>query len=374
MMASPHRVLFLTEGQVGDSLVLTPALRAVKRTFPSCFVAVLVVERYTPLDDDVPAFGVLKATPEQRARRVLGSNPHVDEFLIVSRNRLRALRGVKRMAAELAIVRTIRRFRFDTVISTWPEDRFSLWAFLSGASQRVGQRNTAFHFLLTHAPKIEKADRGILEYYCALAEEIGARIESRETELNVAEPDRQRARAFLQKHGIGDSQPFVVVQPGATADYKIWPPERFAAIIDYVMFERNIPVVLCEGPLDHAIAEEIVRRVARVPTRFAGDAAALIEAARLCISNDSGPRHIAVAVQTPSLAFFRIAQEKEWGVYADGPTRVSLRTAGKCSACPADKCNDLVPAGERYGTYCMRMISLEVARATVRDMLARLEL
>jgi heptosyltransferase-2 len=252
-MAPPQRVLFLTEGQVGDSLVLTPALRAVKQTFPSCFVAVLVVERYTPLEDDLPELSILVATPRQRAHRVLGLNPHVDELLIVARNRLRALRGIERLRAELAIVRSIRRFRFDTVISTWPADRFSLWAFLSGAPRRVGQRNTNFHFLLTHTPEIEKADRGILEYYCDLARAIGARIESLETELTISPSERQRAREFLLGHGIGDNQPFVVVLPGATADYKIFPPERFATIIDYVTIARNIPVVLCEGPLDNAI-------------------------------------------------------------------------------------------------------------------------
>jgi ADP-heptose:LPS heptosyltransferase len=140
-----------------------------------------------------------------------------------------------------------------------------------------------------------------------------------------------------------------------------------------VTIARNIPVVLCEGPLDNAIVEEIVRRVERAPIRFAGDASALIEASRLCISNDSGPRHIAVALRTPSLAFFRLAQ-KEWDVYQDGPTRVSLRTAGKCPACPAHKCDDLTPVGERYGTHCMRMISTDAALAAVRDMLGRLGL
>jgi heptosyltransferase-2 len=365
--------LFLTEGQVGDSLVLTPALRAVKQTFPSCFVAVLVVERYTPLEDDLPELSILVATPRQRAHRVLGLNPHVDELLIVARNRLRALRGIERLRAELAIVRSIRRFRFDTVISTWPADRFSLWAFLSGAPRRVGQRNTNFHFLLTHTPEIEKADRGILEYYCDLARAIGARIESLETELTISPSERQRAREFLLGHGIGDNQPFVVVLPGATADYKIFPPERFATIIDYVTIARNIPVVLCEGPLDNAIVEEIVRRVERAPIRFVGNASALIEASRLCISNDSGPRHIAVALRTPSLAFFRLAQ-KEWDVYQDGLTRVSLRTAGTCSACPAHKCDDITPLGERYGTHCMRMISTDAALAALRDMLGRLGL
>jgi heptosyltransferase-2 len=372
-MAPPQRVLFLTEGQVGDSLVLTPALRAVKQTFPSCFVAVLVVERYTPLKDDLPELSVLVAAPQQRARRVLGLNPHVDELLIVARNRLRALRGIERLRAELAIVRSIRRFRFDTVISTWPADRFSLWAFLSGAPRRIGQRNTNFHFLLTHTPEIEKADRGILEYYCDLARATGARMESLETELTISPSERQRAREFLLGHGIGDNQPFVVVLPGATADYKIFPPERFATIIDYVTIARNIPVVLCEGPLDNAIVEEIVRRVERAPIRFVGNASALIEASRLCISNDSGPRHIAVALRTPSLAFFRLAQ-KEWDVYQDGPTRVSLRTAGACSACPVHKCDDITPLGERYGTHCMRMISTDAALAALRDMLGRLGL
>ncbi len=369
---APKRILFLTEGQVGDSLVLTPAIRAVKRSFPSCFVSVLVVERYTLPEETLPDFSDLTADVEQRERRVLGTNPNVDELLIVARNRLRSLRGFKRAAAELAIVQSIRKRKFDTIVCTWPEDRFSLWAILSGAAIRVGQRKTGLHFLLTHKPSIEKADCGILDYYCELVRQIGATIESKETEYLLPESSRRATAETLQAQGIAQNERFVAVHPGATADYKIWPPERFAALIDHLMHDQKIRVVLCQGPLDQAIIDEILKCVRSRPIRVVGDTAAVIQRAALCVSNDSGPRHISVALGKASLAFFRQSQEKEWGVYDDTATRISIRGREQCAACPPGVCKDLVPDGERYGAYCMRMISVEEAIVSVRKVLAEL--
>jgi len=367
--ASLRRMLFLVEGQIGDSLVLTPVIRAVKRTFPSARVTVLVVERYTSPGEDVPPFSVLTASAEQRERRVLGTNPHIDELLVVSRNRLRALRGIRRLAAEIAVVKALRRRRFDTAVVTWSEDRFSLWAFLSGARIRVGQRKGGVHLLLTHRPTIDRVRGGVLRYCCDLVRELGVAVESEETEYVVPESERRLVGEVLRAHGIRHDEFFAVVHAGATADYKIWPPERFAAVVDHLILQRGITIVVCEGPLDRAVTSEVFRHAKSQPIRVKGMIAGLLERAGLCISNDSGPRHIAVALKTPSMAFARQFHDREWGVYAKTPTRMLLQASGSCPACADGRCRDLTPTGERYGAHCMRMISTEQALEVVDRML-----
>ena len=370
-----HRILFIAEGQLGDLLLLTPALRAVKSRFPSSSVSVLVVERHKEVEIPSGQFADLNATPGERESSVLGTNKNVDELLIVNRLALRSFHGLKRIKAELAIGRSLRRRKFDAAICTFPEDRFALWAFASGARVRVGQNKQSLHRLLTHKADIEKASKGVLEYYCALAMAVGAEIVSHTTEYEIPESSKRWADEFLRANALEDKRRIVAIHPGATGNYKIWPPERYAALIGYLDDRQDTRIVLCRGDQDESIIEAI-KQIIRCPVvevETGGDVgrfAAVLQRCALCISNDSGPRHLAVAVGTPTLAFFRQHHDREWGIYPGTETCVTLKGAQQCPVCPTGRCLDKVPEGEKFGSACMRMIDLNLARAAVNNILS----
>ena len=119
-----RRVLCIAEGQLGDLLLLTPALRAVKESFPSSYLAVLVLQRRRY--DVAPASGDSSVPPPISGSTsvVLRNDPHVDEVKEIDRSGLRELSGLRRLRSELGIIRWLRRQEFDTVICTFPEDRF----------------------------------------------------------------------------------------------------------------------------------------------------------------------------------------------------------------------------------------------------------
>lgn len=369
----PQRILFLAEGQLGDLLLLTPALRAVKESLPQSTLAVLVVERRPYNANSSPRFDDLSASAEDRARNPLAGNPHVDELYVVHREDLRARHGLARLRAERAIIKFMRERKFDTVICTFPEDRFVQWAFAAGAHIRVGQRQHPLRWLLTHKVDAEKSRHGVLNYYCDLVRAIGVTVHSTPTEYVVPASEREAARAFLAAHG--QLQSVVAVHPGASGDYKIWPPDRYAQLIDRLAQRHSI--VLLGSDADREILAAI-RQWARASVLEinthdnVGRLAALLQHVRLCISNDSGPRHLAIAVGTPSLALFRRHYDRTWDVYQPGQAIAVCQGRQQCPACPIGVCHDLIPAGERFGSYCMRQIEVDEVANRAEAMLASL--
>ncbi len=370
---NPQRILFLAEGQLGDLLLLTPALRAVKQSFPQSFVAVLVVERRTAEPTHSPSPEVHLASHAERERHALGTNPYVDHLYLLDRQMLRAQRGIARLKAERAVIKCIREKKFDTVICTFPEDRFVQWAFAAGAKVRVGQKNQGLRWLLTHKLDSDKSARGVLEYYCDLVRLIGANIRTTHTEYPIPPAAVQWADTKLSALGVHPGSRIVAIHPGASGDYKIWPPERFAQLADALSKPGTI-VLLVGSSFDHSIVEGVIAasrsRIAQVHTGTSvANLAAILHRAHLCISNDSGPRHLAIAVGTPSLALFRQHHDKEWDVYPHSSRIAILKGSEACPACLAGVCRDLIPPGERFGAYCLRQIAVQAVLDRAADML-----
>ncbi len=369
---TPRRILFIAEGQLGDLLLLTPALRAARTSFPAATISVMLVERRGSPVASPPLRGPLAAD----AGTALSTNPNVDRLFVLRRHVLRAMRGVARLRAEFAVVRFVRREKFDTVICTFPEDRFVLYAYASGAPVRVGQKGQPLGWLLTVTPATTKGRRGVREYYCDLARAIGATVASDRTEFAVPESARRWADRTLRDAGVRKDDRLVLVHPGATGDYKIWPPARFAQLLDKVARLRGVRPVLCAGPMDAPVVRAIRGELGREPLVLdtGGDLArlaALMERSRLCITNDSGPRHLAVALGAPSLAFFRQHHGREWKVYPDSQFCVTLTGHGQCGLCPDGVCFDRVPPPDHFGSSCLRLIGVDEAYAAVTSMLRR---
>lgn len=364
------RILFIAEGQLGDLLILTPALRATKATFPNSLLAVLVAQRrrYSPLPST--AENVLTRQPGAGTAAVLTDNPYVDEVIEVDRSALRPLKGLTRIKTELEVIKLLRSKKFDIVICTFPEDRFVLWAFASGARVRVGQKQQPLSWLLTHKPDIQKQDLGVLRYYCHLAAAAGATISSFDTEYRIPVTAKEWAADLLRAQGINSTTPLVAIHPGGSGPYNLWPPERFAAIADAIQIGGNTKVILCGTEFDETVVDELKNhlRAEVIAVNFGQSVArfaAILERCALCISNDSGPRHLAVAVGTPSVAFMRRGQDRQWKIYHDERASIVLQSDEPCRECRDGSCRDLIPSGEKYGAYCMRMISVDRALETV---------
>ncbi len=374
MPAVQTKILLMAEGQLGDLLILTPALRAMKAWLPGAFLAVLVVQRRRYSSVPNGERNVMRRNGGEGTAAVLRDSPHVDEVIEVDRGMLRTLKGRARIAAEIKIVRYLRARKFDIAINAFPEDRFALWAWLSGARVRVGQRQQKLFYLLTHVPDVSRERKGVLRYYCDLVAALGAKAESEATEYRIPEAAQHWAEEFLRTRQLDGAPKLVAVHPGASGPYRVWPPDRFAALVDRLQFQGAARVVLCATDYDRAAVAEMRKHLRTSVTEVnLGESvahfAALLARCQCCISNDSGPRHLAVAVGTPSLAFMPRFQHRQWKIYNDERRSIVLQGGESCPACPEGTCRDLIPEGECFGSFCMRMISVDHVLVAARRMM-----
>ena len=367
-MNSPRRICIIAEGQLGDLLILSPALRAFKETFPSAILTVLVLQRRSYDGASSALSPVLSENPQGGTCEVLRSDPHVGCVAEIDRGALRALGGLRRARAEWSVIRWLRKGKFDTVVCTFPQDRFFLWAFLSGARVRVGEEGTFFSVLLSRRIRKKKNEGGVLAYYCALAEAAGAAVRSQRTTVVIPPVHSARAAALWHSLGLPEGKPVVAVHPGASGGYRIWPTGHYAALIDHVQ-RGGIPVMLMGSSFDREVLEEVKAQCATAPrlviTTDVLDLAALLQKCALCVSNNSGPRHLAVAAGVRSLALIPRFDDVEWKIYADETGAGTMQSREECPACPPTACRNLLPPGERYGSFCMRALGVDEVAARV---------
>src|SRR3990172_5260526 len=194
------RILVISTTAIGDTLLGTPALRALKETYPDCAVDVLV----------------------QRGRReVLKGNPHVDTLIPHHKH----LIGTALMATRL------RRRRYDAILVFHGNDP-EIWplAAMTVSPRIIGYaRDTRFSSLLTD-PVVWNGDLHTVEKRLELARVLKADTADRRLVLCLNAEDHRQAQRFLETAGAGENDRLIAFHIGAAQPYKCWPAERFARV------------------------------------------------------------------------------------------------------------------------------------------------
>lgn len=152
----------------------------------------------------------------------------------------------------------------------------------------------------------------------------------------LTDAERQAARELLRREGAAPDRPYFAVVPGAGWPGKMWPADRFAQAADALAAGRSWTAVLLGSPDERELAES-VRRAMRSPAlNLAGrtsvaEMAAVLEGARLFLGNDSGPLHLAAALQIPTVSLFGPTSPGKWA--PQGPQHVALRKVEQCPQC-----------------------------------------
>jgi len=357
-----QKILFICEGQLGDLLILTPALREMKHTFPDSELSVMIVQRRYYYSSESDNQNVLNTVLGKGTSEVLQHNPFVDKIIEVNRSAFHKLKYIARLKAEWEVIKHLRNKKYNTVICTFPEDRFVLWSYLSAIKIRVGQKKQGLSWLLNNKPDISKEENGVLNYYCDLAVAAGAKIDSFETNYYVSEKSTEWAEEFFIKNNISKGEKIICIHPGASGNYKIWPPEKFAEVYDNLMSRDNYAALLCGTNFDDQVITEIKKHIKTklISVDFSDSIdrfAAILKKSSLCISNDSGPRHLAVAVGTPAISIMSRMKHKAWKIYND-EKNIILQAENQCDNCPDNDCREIIPDKEIFGAKCIRTIKV----------------
>lgn len=283
-MPMPRRVLVRLPNPLGDVVMATPALRALRRGLPGAEIAVLGPPHHEGLLRGVGSF---------------------DVFL--------PWRG--RGAGDLvARVRALRRRAFDCAVVLPDSPRAALDAFLAGIPRRVGYgRDFLRRRLVTESiePPREGGRRvpfSMIERYLRLTRLVGVPDAGLELDLRVHDDAAERAARRLAEAGVDEGEPVLLVTPGAAyGPSKLWPPGYYARACDEIARRRGLlPLIVpAPNPEEIRIAAEVSRAMTRrhvallEPDPSLEVLKALVARATLLITNDTGPRHVAVALGRP---------------------------------------------------------------------------
>ena len=178
-------------------------------------------------------------------------------------------------------------------------------------------------------------------------------------------------RAFEEKIRLGLSQDedYAVLHPTALYATKQWAPENFARLGSYLEGEVGLRVVYSCGPGESAVLDAVERgvraRIRRLETASLSQFAAALAEARLFVGNDSGPAHMAGALECPSVVIFGSSSSVIWGPWPpQGPGRI-VQNFYDCNPCPGDRCYRF----ER--PECVLSVTFEQVRSAVQAVLAQ---
>jgi len=286
-------ILIVALGGIGDALRIFPVMDALHSQNPVARMTVLIS---CPPDalSLAPSAGAITAV----VRTTAGGSP-------------------RRLGAKLALIRSLRRQRFDLIVDPSRGEGFienDIRSFLIGAPVRVGFYKSGAGFLHTHA--VEFSDSAnLVEQNLALLDQIGIRPASREFTMRVPADAERTARAIAG--GDGSAEFTIAIHPGAKEPTRRWPAASYAALAERILKHGRTRILVLGEAAERAAYGELFasfdpsRLVDCVGRTSLLEVAALIRSAGLFIGNDSSLLHIAIALRTPCLALFGPTSAKQ---------------------------------------------------------------
>jgi heptosyltransferase II len=321
-----------------------PALREIRCLFPEAHISLLV---------------------RPWVRDVYSAAEFVDEILEYDKHGMHhGPLGLRRLIADL------KRRRFDLAILLQNAFDAAFIAWCARIPRRIGYARDRRSFLLTDARPIDPAIRRMHQvyYYLDILSVLGLPPQSRNENsehypsiaIGIRDSDRQAAREMLRARGIEEGNIVVGINPGAFyGKAKRWFADRYAQVADALISRYGARIALFGSPTDCAIVEEVAANMQHPSVILAGQTTlgqlmGLLKECSLLITNDSGPMHLAAALDVPQLALFGSTSET-----ATGPISrraVVIKHSVDCNPCFLREC----PTDFR----CMKGISVqEVAEA-----------
>jgi len=308
--ATVRKLLVIRLRSIGDTVLTTPSLVALRRFLPHTSIDILLEDWVSP---------------------VLDGSPLVDRIISIPRHS---------NAARARIARDLHRTGYDVVYNLHGGTTATLLARASGARQRVGYAHYQYARLHNHvAPSPQEIwSRPTLhsaEQQLALIGWTGVPVSDRPaTQLAVTEKAARSVAAKLAAHTI-DSEPVALIHPAAAFETKQWPSENFARVIDEVAARGLTPVAIV-APKEKQVLDRVVQqssaRVIGLTDLSLPEVTALAARAQLFVGNDSGIAHMAAAVSTPCVVVFGSSNVAHWRPWTTNKNEV-VREEMKCQPC-----------------------------------------
>jgi ADP-heptose:LPS heptosyltransferase len=301
--ASP-RILVIRLRRFGDLLLATPTLRAIRLAYPAARIEVLAQAGF---------------------HRVLIGNPHIDDVLVLEPG----------FAAWRRLLTTCRRRNYDVVLDLQSSSRSVPFVLASCARVRVGWkkqsgRDWVYDRLVPGWNDPVYVARNTLR----LAAVIGVPPpRDLRLELAVSAAERAKAASLFTSAGIDSARLIIGLSVVASAAYKAWPLESYAALADRLIEKHGAQVVFTNGYGELEQVRAVVNRMHERPALWdygqttIQELGALYERCHLWIGNDGGPKHVATAVRCPTIVIIDSGSARVWTECSEDTGQVAVHAA-----------------------------------------------
>lgn len=324
-------ILLIKPRAIGDVLLSTPVIRNLKAAFPAVTIDFLT---------------------EQFAADVLIGNPGLREVLTFH----------KKHDSTLSVIRRIREKRYDMVIDLFGNPRTAMFTKWSGARFRVGFPFRGRAYAYTHHVTPRGGAVHNVDFNLDVLRHFGIPVDTAGPDFPLFPPHRAFAAEWLNEHGLLGKRLLGINASGGWYTKK-WPGESFAKLTDRLATTYDLTPLLFWGPGEREEVKRIQSAMTvpshLLPKTSLKEMGAFLECCSYLVTNDSGPMHIAAALNVPTLGIFGPTDPKLQGPYGAG--KFWVRHEGlDCLACNLTECP--------IGNICMKDLSVEtVAEAFKRS-------
>ncbi len=340
---------------LGDGVLAVPAIRALKNAYPQAKLTLI-------------------CTP--RSKDAFVGQPFVDELVVLNLTGLAGMGEMLRSAFKAfgQAIRAMRKARPDIAVDLDLYYKVTpILAFLSGAPIRAGFDTAGKNRggLFTHKAARDP-DKHELHCFLDILGTLGVYTDDESLELWSDPAAALSIVTKLEAYGILADTRYAVLAPGSSRNWPVkrWEPERFAAVGQHMINCYDMPVLLVGAGFEHELAEAITERIGEGAVNIAGSTSIreTIEALRnaaIVISNDSGPMHLAAAVDTPVVGIFGPTNVAKWRPFS---TLGRVVVAEEC--CDRAPCYYLSAMPCCDASDCLGKIPVEQVIQTVDELLA----
>lgn len=338
-----RRVLVVRLRSIGDTVLATPSLIALRRFLPDAQIDVLLEDWVAP---------------------ILENFDQVDNVISLEENDLKS---------RLRTARQIRRNEYDVAFNLHGGTTATFFVRASGAKYRVGFADYQYGFLYTHRAASslrfwQTAHAHSAEEQLALLGAVGVPVKDKpKSRLTVSEKSLNSVNEKLKSEIKDQKSKIALLHPVAAFETKQWATENFARIAEF-LHERDFQIVAVAAPKEREVLDNL-KKLSKVPVSIFDDLTlpeitALASKAEIFVGNDSGIAHIAAAVNTPSVVIFGASNQNHWRPWTNAPNEIVLSET-KCDH-PLDK----IRKGSE-NPKCIRCVTVEAVGAAIERVLPK---
>jgi len=353
-----RRLLVIQVSGIGDMIFLLPLLKALKDSFTDAYLTFL--------------------GGGEGARQILSRTGLVDEIIPYPE------KGRERGVRKILLVNELRKRKFDLVITSYVNSNyeFALFSFFTGAPLRVGYEGKRriwggkgkgrLYNLVVELPSF-LYEKHFVEINLDILSLLGMERREEYPSFHWEGEEVRFAEEFLKKGGVEKGNFLVGIHPGSgeKMQYKRWPIEKFASLIDRLREQYKAKILVLGGREEREVVEDLRKLVKEPILTYIGEdellkTMALIDRCSLFISNDTGLMHIASFLGIPTVAIFGPTSEVLSG--PRGKNSVVIRKSLPCSPCyrfREVKCSHLA---------CLDSLTVEEVWTQVKEFIDRLRL